>query len=242
MPGTTTAQRLLAEGLGTLLLLATVVGSGIMGESLSGGNVAIALMANSIATGAILVVLIIVFGPISGAHFNPAVSGVMFARGELTAPMLGAYIGMQILGGILGVWVAHAMFALPIIEIATKVRTGPPQWLAEAVATFGLIITILGTIRMRPEAVPFTVGLYITAAYWFTASTSFANPAVTVARAFTETFAGIEPSGVVAFILAQFTGATAAFVAARILFNAGKAEEQMVVRSKRALSRARPSD
>jgi len=209
MSGATTAQRLLAEGLGTALLLATVVGSGIMGETLSGGNVAIALLANSIATGAMLVVLIIVFGPVSGAHFNPAVSGVMLARGELPLVLFGAYAAVQILGAILGVWAAHGMFGLPIIEVSTKVRSRAPQWLAEAVATFGLIVTILGTIRTRPEAVPLTVGLYITAAYWFTASTSFANPAVTIARSFTDTFAGIAPAGAPAFILSQIVGAVA---------------------------------
>jgi len=218
MSGPTTTQRLLAEGLGTALLLATVVGSGIMGESLSGGNVAIALLANSVATGAMLVVLIIVFGPLSGAHFNPAVSGVMFARGELSWAGFGAYVAAQVVGGILGVWLAHAMFGLPILEISAKVRTGPSQWFAEAVATFGLVITILGTIRSRPEAVPFTVGLYITGAYWFTASTSFANPAVTLARSFTDTFAGIAPSGVVAFVLAQAIGCVGAAAIASVLF------------------------
>ena len=160
MAEASTAQRLLAEGLGTALLLATVVGSGIMGESLAGGNIAIALLANSLATGAMLVVLIIVFGPVSGAHFNPAVSGVMLARNQMTARLCGLYIVAQVVGGILGVLAAHAMFGLPIIEISVKARTGPPQWFAEAVATFGLVMTILGTIHARPDAVPFTVGLY----------------------------------------------------------------------------------
>jgi len=219
----TGAQRLLAEALGTALLLATVVGSGIMGETLAGGNVAIALLANSIATGAMLVVLIIVFGPISGAHFNPAVSGVMLARGELAWPLFAGYLAVQFAGGLLGVWGAHAMFGLPILEISTKLRSGSPQWFAEAVATFGLVLTILGTLRARPEAVPFTVGLYITAAYWFTASTSFANPAVTIARSLTDTFAGIAPSGVAAFVAAQAAGAIAAVVAGQILFKAGSA-------------------
>jgi glycerol uptake facilitator-like aquaporin len=240
MSGPSTIQRLLAEGLGTALLLATVVGSGIMGESLSGGNVAIALLANSIATGAMLVVLIIVFGPISGAHFNPAVTGVMLARGELKVPLFGGYLAAQVLGGILGVWAAHAMFGLPILEISAKARTGAPQWFAEAVATFGLVITIVGTIRARPEAVAYTVGLYITAAYWFTASTSFANPAVTVARAFTDTFAGIAPQGIAAFVIAQGAGAISAVVVANILFKAGRAEPRLAVKSE--LSRAGTGD
>jgi glycerol uptake facilitator-like aquaporin len=210
-------QRLLAEVLGTALLLATVVGSGIMGETLSGGNIAIALLANSLATGAVLVVLIIVFGPISGAHFNPAVTGVMLLRGETTAALCIAYIAAQVIGAILGVLAAHAMFALPFLEVSAKIRTGPPQWFAEAVATFGLVLTILGTLRSRPDAVPFTVGLYITAAYWFTASTSFANPAVTLARSLTNTFSGIAPSGVLAFVIAQCIGAIAGWGAARLL-------------------------
>src|SRR5215207_4782310 len=181
------ARRLAAEALGTALLLATVVGSGIMGETLAGGIVAIALLANSLATGAVLVVLIIVFGPVSGAHFNPAVTGVMLLRRETTVGACAGYVAAQVLGAVLGVLAAHAMFDLPFLELSAKVRTGPPQWFAEALATFGLILTISGTLRSRPEAVPFTVGLYITAAYWFTASTSFANPAVTLARSLTNT-------------------------------------------------------
>ena len=218
MQQVTITQRLLAEGLGTALLLATVVGSGVMGQSLSGGNVAIALLANSIATGAMLVVLIVIFGPISGAHFNPAVSAVMLVRGELTKSLFGGYLAAQIVGAVLGVFAAHAMFALPILEISTRLRSGPAQWFAEAAATFGLLVTILGTLRARPEAVPFTVGLYITAAYWFTASTSFANPAVTLARSLTDTFAGIAPAGVPAFVVAQLAGAAAALAAAHGLF------------------------
>ena len=236
MQQVTNAQRLLAEGLGTALLLATVVGSGIMGQTLSGGNVAIALLANSIATGAMLVVLIIVFGPISGAHFNPAVSAVMLVRGELTRSLFGGYLAAQIVGAVLGVWAAHAMFALPILEISTRLRSGLSQWFAEAAATFGLLVTILGTLRSRPEAVPFTVGLYISAANWFTASTSFANPAVTLARSLTDTFAGIAPSGVPAFVAAQLAGAAAALATAHVLFGEGNRETRMAARTGRGLS------
>ena len=194
------------------LLLATVVGSGIMGESLAGGNVAIALLANTIATGAILVVLILMFGPVSGAHFNPAVTVAFLLRNEIEASRAVLFILAQIAGGVVGVWIAHGMFELDLLQLSSKARTGTSQWLAEGVATFGLVGTILAVLRHRPDAVPFAVGLYITAAYWFTASTSFANPAVTVARSFTDTFAGILPMHAPAFIIAQLLGATLATV------------------------------
>lgn len=204
------AHRLAAEGLGTALLLAVVIGSGIMGERLAGGNVAIALLGNTIATGAGLMVLITIFGPLSGAHFNPAVSFVFAARRELPWHNAAAYIAVQIIGAILGVWLAHAMFAEPILQTSTKLRAGWSQGLSEAVATFGLVGTILGSLRFRPDATPMTVGLYITSAYWFTASTSFANPAVTIARSMSDTFAGIAPSSTPLFIVAQFAGAVVA--------------------------------
>ena len=204
------AQRLVAEGLGTAGLLATVVGSGIMGEALAGGNVALALLANAIATGAILVVLILVFGPVSGAHFNPAVTFAFVLRREISVTDAGPFVCMQVVGGIVGVFAAHVMFDLTILQTSATARTGMPQWFAEAVATFGLVATILGAVRFRPEAVAYAVGLYITAGYWFTASTSFANPAVTVARALTDTFSGIQPAHAPAFIVAQLVGAVAA--------------------------------
>ena len=203
-------RRLTAEALGTALLLAVVVGSGIMGERLAGGNDAVALLGNTLATGAALVVLISVSGPLSGAHFNPAVTLVFAIRRELTAGVAAAYVAVQAGAAVLGVWTAHLMFAEPVIQISTKVRDGPAQAFSEAVATFGLIVTILGGLRFRPEAVPGLVGLYITAAYWFTASTSFANPAVTIVRSLSDTFAGIAPSSAPAFIAAQLVGAAAA--------------------------------
>jgi glycerol uptake facilitator-like aquaporin len=205
-----TPRRLTAEALGTTLLLAVVIGSGIMGERLAGGNVAIALTGNTIATGAGLVVLITIFGPLSGAHFNPAVTLVFALRREIGWAMAAAYMFAQLGGGIAGVWMAHAMFAEPIVQVSTKLREGPAQGFAEFVATFGLIAAILGSIRFRPDATPLIVGLYITAAYWFTASTSFANPAVTVARSFSNTFAGIAPASAPLFIAAQLAGAVAA--------------------------------
>ena len=208
--GVALARKLASEGLGTALLLAIVIGSGIMGERLAGGNVAIALLGNALATGAGLMVLITVLGPISGAHFNPAVTLVAVVRRELPASTGLLYVGVQILGAIAGVFVAHAMFALPIIQVSTRLRDSPSQALAEAVATFGLVGAILGASRFRPEAVPMVVGLYITSAYWFTASTSFANPAVTLARSLSDTFAGIAPSSVPAFIVAQFLGSLTA--------------------------------
>ncbi len=202
-----TSRRLFAEALGTALLLAIVVGSGIMGERLAGGNDAIALLGNTLATGAGLVVLITIFGPISGAHFNPAVTLVFALRREFGWGTAAAYLAAQVLGGVLGVWTAHLMFAEPVLQVSAKLRDGPAQAWAEAVATFGLVATILGSVRFRPEATPMAVGLYITAAYWFTASTSFANPAVTVARSLSDTFAGIAPTSAPAFIAAQLVGA-----------------------------------
>lgn len=202
-------QRLAAEALGTGLLVATVVGSGIMAAKLAGGNIALALLGNTLPTSAILVVLITVFGPISGAHFNPVVSLVMAMRGDLNKSDLPLFVIAQIFGGCLGTLAAHAMFDLPLIQFSATGRTGVAQWFAEFVATFGLLITILGCVRFRPDFVATAVGLYITAAYWFTASTSFANPAVTIARALTDTFAGINPLHVVPFIIAQLIGALA---------------------------------
>jgi glycerol uptake facilitator-like aquaporin len=201
------ARRLVAEALGTALLLAIVIGSGIMGERLAGGNAAIALLGNTLATGAGLVVLITMFGPLSGAHFNPAVTLVFALRRELDAPTAAAYIAVQFIGAIAGVWAAHLMFAEPVWQVSTKLRDGPAQVFSEGVATFGLIAAIFGSFRFRPEATPLIIGLYITSAYWFTASTSFANPAVTVARALSNTFAGIAPSSAPAFIVAQLAGA-----------------------------------
>jgi len=204
------ARRVVAEGVGTGLLLAAVVGSGIMGERLAGGNDAIALLGNTLATGAGLVVLIHVFGPVSGAHFNPAVTLALLVRHEIDRRAALLYGVAQVVGAVLGVWLSHAMFAEPLWQVSAKLREGPAQGLAEAVATFGLIGTILGTQRSRPEFTPVAVGLYITAAYWFTASTSFANPAVTVARSLSDTFAGIAPSSVPLFIAGQLAGMVAA--------------------------------
>lgn len=195
------------EFLGTTLLLATVIGSGIMGETLSEGNVAIALLANTIATGAMLYVLITMFGSISGAHFNPAVSVIFFIKKELPLSVLIFYILAQVLGGLLGMLIAHFMFDYELFQYSSKIRVGINQWGSEFIAAFGLIATILFTIKERPESVAMAVGLYITAAYWFTASTSFANPAVTIARTFTDTFSGIHYSGTMYFIIAQFLGA-----------------------------------
>jgi len=200
-------KRLAAEALGTGLLLAVVIGSGIMGARLAGGNAAIALLGNTLATGAGLTVLITIFGPLSGAHFNPLVSLLFALRRELSWRDAAAYIAVQLTGAILGVWLAHAMFAEPLFQISGKLREGWPQGLAEAVATFGLIGTILGALRFRPDATPVMVGLYITAAYWFTASTSFANPAVTIARSLSDTFAGIAPASAPLFIVGQVAGA-----------------------------------
>jgi glycerol uptake facilitator-like aquaporin len=211
-------RRLLAEGLGTAVLVATVVGSGIMAERLAGGNQAIALLGNSIPTGAILVVLITILGPVSGAHFNPAVTLVFAARREFPWSEVVPYIVVQCVGGIAGTALAHLMFDLAPLMIGIKVRSGPSQWLAEAVATFALVLTILGGLRFAPQSIAWLAGLVITAAYWFTASTSFANPAVTLARGFTTTFAGIAIEHVPAFILAQLVGATLGALVASVLF------------------------
>ncbi len=225
MPGAATlARRLAAEGLGTAFLLAAVVGSGIMAERLAGGNMALALLCNTLPTGAILTVLILVFGPISGAHLNPAVSFAFALRGDLPWPATAAYILAQAGGGLLGVLAAHLMFELPLWELSAKVRSGRGQWLAEAIATFGLVLTILGCLARNAAAIPAAVGLYIAAAYWFTASTSFANPAVTLARAFTDSFAGIAPSGVALFVLAQFAGMLAAVATAHWLWPEARGE------------------
>ncbi|MCA8931782.1 MAG: aquaporin family protein, partial [Rhodospirillaceae bacterium] len=208
---------------GTAFLLATVVGSGIMGAALAQGNDALALLANAIATGCVLVVLITVFGPLSGAHFNPAVTLVFALRREIGGMAALAYLAAQVAGGLIGVWLAHAMFELPVIQTSAHLRSGPAQWLAEIIATAGLVGTILGCLRHRPEFVPAAVGLYITAAYWFTASTSFANPAVTIARGFTDTFSGILPAHVPAFIAAQLAGAVLAWAGMRWLHAEGAA-------------------
>jgi glycerol uptake facilitator-like aquaporin len=211
-------RRLIAEALGTGLLVATVVGSGIMAERLSGGNVALALLGNTIPTGAILVVLITILGPVSAAHFNPVVSAAMAWLGKFPKAEVAPYVAAQIAGGIWGSFLAHVMFDLPLIQISTKLRWGQGQWIAEAVASFGLLFTIIGASRHAASALPTLVGLYITAAYWFTASTSFANPAVTIARSFSNSFAGISPGSVLPFIAAQLVGAFAGAASARWLF------------------------
>lgn len=216
-PATSLPRRLVAEVLGTALLLAIVIGSGVMGERLAGGNVAIALLGNTLATGAGLVVLITIFGPLSGAHFNPAVTMVFALKRELPAGTALAYVAAQICGAIFGVWAAHLMFELPVLQLSSKLRAGPAQAFSEFVATFGLLATILATVRFKPAFTATAVGLYITAAYWFTASTSFANPAVTVARSLSDTFAGIAPSSSPVFIIAQFGGALAAMFVFRWL-------------------------
>ena len=202
----TLARRLVAEAVGTAFLLATIVGSGIMADRLAGGNDALALLCNSTATGAMLVVLVTVFGPISGAHLNPAVTLVVALRREITPSIAGAYALCQLIGAILGTWFAHLMFGEALFQLSTKARSAPALWFAEGIATFGLILTILGTLRWKPDMVPFTVGLYIASAYWFTASTSFANPAVTVARSMTDTFAGIIPLGCRRSLSHNFSG------------------------------------
>jgi glycerol uptake facilitator-like aquaporin len=211
-------QRAFAEWLGSAFLLAGVVGSGIMAERLAGGNLALSLLCNTIATGAILVVLILMLGPVSGAHFNPAVSLAFALRSELTWTDATIYIVAQIAGAISGVWLAHLMFELPVWQFSLTQRTGGGQWLAETVATFGLLSTIFGVGARAPSAVSYAVGLYITSAYWFTASTSFANPAVTIARSLSNTFAGISPSGVLAFVVAQLVGAGLAIPVAHWLW------------------------
>ena len=211
-------RRLAAEALGTALLLAVVIGSGIMGERLAGGNQALALLGNTLATGSALVVLIVVFGPISGAHFNPAVTLTFALRRELSWRLATLYVAAQVAGAVLGVFAAHAMFAEPILQVSAKLRDGPAQAFSEAVATFGLVLTILATLRFRPAFTPMAVGLFITAAYWFTASTSFANPAVTLARSLSDTFAGIAPASIPGFLLGQAAGALGATAFAAWLF------------------------
>ena len=211
-------RRLAAEGIGTTLLVAVVVGSGIMGERLAAGNAAVALLGNTLATAAGLIVLILVFGPISGAHFNPAVSLYFALRGRLPARVAMAYLPIQIVGGIAGTLLAHLMFALPVLQLSTHVRAGPGQWLGEFVATLALLGTIVGCERRRPDAIPYAVGLVIAAGYWFTSSTSFANPAVTIARALTDSFAGIRPQDAPGFIVAQLVAAGIAVLALPWMF------------------------
>ena len=212
-------RAVLAEGIGSFFLFACVIGSGIMATNLSQGNNAIALLGNTLATGAILYVLIAMLGPISGAHFNPAVSLISASRGDLTWRVAAVYIVAQVVFGILGALAAHLMFDLPILQMSVKARTGLGQWASEAIATFGLILTILGTLRHRPHWVPASVALYITAAYWFTSSTSFANPAITIVRSLSDTFAGIAPQDVPPFVLAQLLGAAMAAALSRFLFD-----------------------
>ena len=211
-------RAIFAEALGSLLLFATVVGSGIMAERLAGGNVAVALLGNTLATGAILFVLITMLEPVSGAHMNPAVTLVMRLCGHIRTETALAYVAVQLAGGILGVWLAHLMFNVPLLQLSTKLRSGPGQCIGEAVATFGLVLTIVGTARMRHGAVPASVALYIVAAYWFTSSTSFANPAITIARSLSDSFAGIAPSCVPAYVVAQIAGAVAGHLVSEIVF------------------------
>ena len=211
-------RKLIAEGLGTLLLVCVVVGSGIMAESLADGNVAVALLGNTIATGAILYVLITIFGDVSGAHFNPAVSFIFWLRGDLSRGLLLGFIVAQCLGGVAGTFLAHFMFEQDLLQFGQHARTGNAKWVAEVVASFGLMLTILGGLRYRPDAVPALVGFYITAGYWFTSSTSFANPAVTIARSLSDSFAGIRPQDVAGFIIAQIIGMCLAYVLSKALF------------------------
>jgi len=213
------ARRLAAEGIGSFFLFAAVIGSGVMAEALAGGNVAVALIGNTLATGAMLFVLITILQPISGAHFNPAVSLVFASRGELQWRDAATFIAVQFLGGVLGAWAAHLMFDLPILQYSLKARSGIGQWTGEAVATFGLILTIIGTVRHRPTWVPASVALYITSAYWFTSSTSFANPAITIVRSMSDSFAGIAPRDVPMFVVGQLLGAAVAVLVSRVLFD-----------------------
>ena len=209
----------LSEFTGTAMLLATVIGSGIMGETLANGNTAIALLGNTIATGSILYVLITVFGPISGAHFNPAVTIAMLISKKISIKDAHIFISLQILGAGLGVMIAHGMFGLEILQISSKLRQGPSQGFSEVIATFGLILIIFGGLKVRPEAIPALVGFYITSAYWFTASTSFANPAVTLARSLSNTFAGISPNNIIMFISCQFIGMLVALIIIKKIFS-----------------------
>jgi glycerol uptake facilitator-like aquaporin len=211
-------RRAVAEALGTAFLLAAVVGSGIMAAKLAGGNGALALLCNTLPTGAILTVLILMLGPVSGAHFNPAVSLAFALRKEIAWRDTAVYIACQIAGGLTGVFAAHLMFELPLWQVSQTGRTGAGQWFAEGIATFGLLLTILGCVACARASVPYAVGLYITSAYWFTASTSFANPAVTIARSLSDTFAGIAPTGVMAFVLAQLTGMLLALAVSQFLW------------------------
>lgn len=213
-------QKLFAEALGTAILLAVVIGSGIMAETISGGNTGVALLGNTLATGAILVVLILMFGPISGAHFNPAVTLAFWLNKDISTTHSLLYIGVQIIAGIAGVWLAHYMFEQELIQASTHIRHGLPQGVSEALATFALVGSILFVVKLRPEAVPYAVGLVITAGYWYTSSTSFANPAVTIARAMSDTFAGIRPADVPLFIAGQIVGAVLAWACYRVFFKA----------------------
>ncbi len=215
-------RKLIAEALGSFFLFATVIGSGVMAENLAAGNVAIALLGNTLATAAMLLVLITVLGPISGAHFNPAVSLVFWLRAELSARQTLGYVAFQLTGGVIGVWAAHIMFDLSVLDLSTKTRTGTGQWISEMIATFGLIFTILGTLHHKRDWIAPCVAAYIAAAYWFTSSTSFANPAITIARSLSNTFAGIAPGDVPGFVVAQLAGAMLGLAAAKTLFSAEK--------------------
>ncbi|MEL6361192.1 MAG: MIP/aquaporin family protein [Pseudomonadota bacterium] len=228
----TLSQKLAAEVIGTALLLAVVVGSGIMGESLAGGNDAIALLGNTLATGAALVVLILIFGPVSGAHFNPAVTFAFFLDRKIAAPEAVAFVFAQIIAGFLGVLIAHGMFDQTLVQSSIKARTGVGQWTGEIVATFGLVLTIFGCLRFRAEAIPYAVGLFITAGYWFTSSTSFANPAVTIARTMTDTFAGIRAIDAPMFLLAQFIGAGLAVATAHFVLRPSPISAEAVAAQK----------
>ena len=213
-------RKLLAEAIGTAFLLIGVVGSGIMAETLSPDNIGVALLANAIATGCILYVIITIFGPVSGAHFNPAVTFTFWLKTEITTGAALGYVAVQILAAILGVWLAHAMFEQDIVQVSHKIRSGPSQWLSEGIATFGLVLLILGGLKHAPDRIPALVAAYITGAYWFTSSTSFANPAVTIARSLTDTFAGIQAANMPLFIVMQLIGAGAALLLARLVFSA----------------------
>jgi glycerol uptake facilitator-like aquaporin len=235
-------KRLVAETLGTAFLLAIVVGSGIMGERMAAGNAAIALLANSLATGCGLAVLILLFGPLSGAHFNPAVTLAAALREELSRRDAAGYLAAQFIGAFAGVAAAHLMFGEPLFFASTQVRTGASQWWSEFVASFGLLSVILGCVRTRPDAVPFAVGAYITAAYWFTASTSFANPAVTLARAASNTFAGIRPEDVIPFVLMQLSGALCATALFRWLLPAASAVSENTAHEQEVQGISRSTD